>query len=98
MSPDGVDEIIDTKIVGKCNPEEVRSLAKTAHRCLHKTPRKRPTIGEVSQAIIKIKQRRLVKEDTMSFVREDLSRAVSRIECQQMELRRMASIDETQNQ
>ncbi|KAL8471846.1 hypothetical protein ACS0TY_028542 [Phlomoides rotata] len=98
MSSDGVDEIIDTKIVGKCNPEEVRSLAKIAHRCLHKTPRKRPTIGEVSQVIIKIKQRRLVKEDTMSFVREDLSRAVSRIECQQLELRRMASIDETQNE
>ncbi|KAL0377640.1 UNVERIFIED_CONTAM: Calcium/calmodulin-regulated receptor-like kinase [Sesamum radiatum] len=38
MSSDGVDEIIDTKIVGKCNLEEVRSLAKIAHRCLHKTP------------------------------------------------------------
>lgn len=98
MSPDGVDEIIDTKIVGKCNSEEVRSLAKIAHRCLHKTPRKRPTIGEVSQVIVKIKQRRLVKEDTMSFVREDLSRAVSRIESQQLELRRMASIDETHTQ
>ncbi|KAK4417554.1 Calcium/calmodulin-regulated receptor-like kinase [Sesamum alatum] len=98
MSSDGVDEIIDTKIVGKCNPEEARSLAKIAHRCLHKTPRRRPSIGEVSQAIIKIKQRRLVKEDTFSFVREDLSRAVSQIECQQLELRRMASIDERQNE
>ncbi|PIN17566.1 Serine/threonine protein kinase [Handroanthus impetiginosus] len=97
MSPDGVDEIIDTKIVGTCNTEEVRNLAKVAHRCLHKTPRKRPSIGEVSQAIIKTKQRRLVKDDTMSFVREDISRAVSRIECQQLELRRMASIDERQN-
>ncbi|KAK4393225.1 Calcium/calmodulin-regulated receptor-like kinase, partial [Sesamum angolense] len=95
---DGVDEIIDTKIVGKCNLEEVRSLAKIAHRCLHKTPRRRPSIGEVSQAIIKIKQRRLVKEDTFSFVREDLSRAVSQIECQQLELRRMVSIDERQNE
>ncbi|XP_020554920.1 calcium/calmodulin-regulated receptor-like kinase 2 isoform X2 [Sesamum indicum] len=98
MSSDGVDEIIDTKIVGKCNLEEVRSLAKIAHRCLHKTPRRRPSIGEVSQAIIKIKQRRLVKEDTFSFVREDLSRAVSQIECQQLELRRMVSIDERQNE
>ncbi|KAI3452172.1 hypothetical protein Pfo_008837 [Paulownia fortunei] len=98
MSPDGVDEIIDTKIVGTCNPEEVRNLAKIAHRCLHKRPRKRLSIGEVSQAIIKIKQRRLVKEDTMSFAREDFSRVVSRIECQQVELRTMASIDERQNE
>ncbi|KAG8384565.1 hypothetical protein BUALT_Bualt04G0131000 [Buddleja alternifolia] len=97
MSPDGVDEIIDTKIVGKCNLEEVRNLAKIAHKCLHKTPRKRPSIGEALQAISRIKQRRLVKEDTMSFVREDFSRAVSRIECQQIELRRMASIDERLN-
>ncbi|KAL0450418.1 UNVERIFIED_CONTAM: Calcium/calmodulin-regulated receptor-like kinase [Sesamum latifolium] len=98
MSSDGVDEIIDTKIVGKCNLEEVRSLAKIAHRCLHKTTRRRPSIGEVSQAIIKIKQRRLVKDDTFSFVREDLSRAVSHIESQQLELRRMVSIDERQNE
>ncbi|XP_057769806.1 calcium/calmodulin-regulated receptor-like kinase 2 isoform X1 [Salvia miltiorrhiza] len=96
MSPDGVDEIIDTKMAETCNVEEVRSLAKIAHRCLHKIPRKRPSMGEVSQAIVKIKQqrRRLVKEDTMSFAGEDLSRAVSRIECQQLELRRMASIEE----
>lgn len=100
MSPDGVDEIIDTKMAETCNTEEVRTLAKVAHRCLHKTPRKRPSIGEVSQAIVKIKQqrRRLVKEDTMSFAGEDLSRAVSRIECQQVELRRMGSIEERQNE
>ncbi|KAL1538834.1 Calcium/calmodulin-regulated receptor-like kinase 2 [Salvia divinorum] len=100
MSLDGVDDIIDSKMTETCNVEEVRSLAKIAHRCLHKTPRKRPSMGEVSQAIVKIKQqrRRLVKEDTMSFVGEDLSRTVSRIECQQLELRRMASIEERPNE
>ncbi|KAL3624095.1 Calcium/calmodulin-regulated receptor-like kinase 2 [Castilleja foliolosa] len=98
MSPDGVDEIIDTKIASTCNVEEARNLAKIAHRCLHLIPRKRPSIGEVSQAITKIKQRRLVKEDTMSFVGGDFSRAVSRIESQQVELGRMASIDERQNE
>ncbi|GFQ01087.1 probable leucine-rich repeat receptor-like serine/threonine-protein kinase at5g15730 [Phtheirospermum japonicum] len=98
MSPDGVDEIIDTKIVGTCNVEEARNLAKIAHRCLNQRPRKRPSIGEVSQAITKIKQRRLVKEDTMSLAGGDFSRAVSRIESQQVELGRMASIDERQNE
>ncbi|XP_059641036.1 calcium/calmodulin-regulated receptor-like kinase 2 [Cornus florida] len=93
MSPDGVDEILDKQLVGDCDLEEARSLASIAHKCLHKTPRKRPSIGEVSQAILKIKQRRLAKVDTMSFA-DDISRATSRIECQQLELRQMASINE----
>ncbi|EPS73192.1 hypothetical protein M569_01566, partial [Genlisea aurea] len=59
MSQDGVDEIIDSKMGGNCNMEQVRNLAKIAHKCLHKTPRKRPPIGEVSLVITKIKQQQL---------------------------------------
>ncbi|XP_028073950.1 calcium/calmodulin-regulated receptor-like kinase 2 [Camellia sinensis] len=92
MSPDGVDEILDERLVGEYNIVEVRGLASIAHKCLHKTPRRRPSIGEVSQAILKIKQRQLAKEDTMSFAGEDLSRMISRIELQQVELSKMASI------
>ncbi|KAL7221481.1 hypothetical protein ACSBR1_023438 [Camellia fascicularis] len=92
MSPDGVDEILDKRLVGEYNIVEVRGLASIAHKCLHKTPRRRPSIGEVSQAILKIKQRRLAKEDTMSFAGEDLSRMISRIELQQVELSKMTSI------
>ncbi|KAM1009873.1 hypothetical protein ACFX13_046127 [Malus domestica] len=94
MAPDGVDEILDKQLVGECNIEEVRMLAKVAHKCLHQLPRKRPSIAEVSQAILKIKQRRLAKEDTMSFAGEEFSRAVSRIEVQQVELSRIASVNE----
>ncbi|KAL9231267.1 hypothetical protein vseg_006514 [Gypsophila vaccaria] len=87
MDPDGgVDEIVDKRLSGKCNPEEVKSLAKIAFRCLHKTPRKRPASGEISQAIMKIKQKRLGKVGTMSFASDDLSRVMSRIETHQMEL------------
>lgn len=95
MSPDGVDEILDEKLAGECNIEEVRELAAIAHKCLHKSQRKRPSIGEVSQAILKIKQRRLVKEDTMSFASRDFSRAASRIEDQHVELTKMTSIKES---
>lgn len=94
MSHDGVDEILDEKLAGECNLEEVRRLASIAHKCLHKLPRKRPSIGEVSQAILKIKQRRLTKEDTMSSACGDYSRAVSRIADQQVELSLMTSIKE----
>ncbi|KAL6551633.1 hypothetical protein OROGR_007787 [Orobanche gracilis] len=97
MSPEGVDEI--SKIVGTCNVEEMRNVAEIAHRCLHQTPRKGPLMGEVSQSITKIKQRHLVKEDTMmSFAGEDYSRAVILIESQQLELGRMVSIDQRQSE
>ncbi|XP_043702090.1 calcium/calmodulin-regulated receptor-like kinase 2 [Telopea speciosissima] len=94
MSPDGVDEILDKKLVGKCNPEEVRLLASIGHRCLHKTPRRRPSIGDVSQAILKIKKRRLSKEDTMSFaLAADVTPVIKRIEHQQVELSKLTSMN-----
>lgn len=96
MSSDGVDDIIDTKIAGTFNLEDARSLAKVAHRCLHKLPKRRPSIGEVARAIIKIQHRRLVKENNLSFA-GDLSRAVSQIECQQVELQRLGGIKEEQH-
>lgn len=92
MAPDGVDEILDKQLVGECKLDEVRRLARIGHKCLEQLPRKRPSIGEVSQGILKIKQRRLAREDTMSFAGEEFSRAVSRIEIQQVELSRIASM------
>ncbi|BAT83196.1 hypothetical protein LR48_Vigan03g002900 [Vigna angularis] len=88
MDYDGVDGILDKQLVGKCSVEEVRQLAKIAHKCLHKSPRKRPSISEVSQAILGIRQRqrRLMKEDTMSFASTNFSRSMSQIDEQQVEL------------
>lgn len=91
MSPDGADEILDKQLVGECKLEEVRTLASIGHKCLHKTPRRRPSIGEVSLAIARIKQRRFAKEHTISLADSDLSRMVSRIENQQVELFEIAS-------
>ncbi|KAL8153246.1 hypothetical protein V2J09_011006 [Rumex salicifolius] len=88
MDLEGVDEILDKRLVGKCNIGEVRELAKVGYKCLHKNPRKRPSIGEVSQAILKIKQKKLAKEANTSFSGDDISRMVSRIESQQVELSR----------
>lgn len=90
MSSDGIDEILDKELAGDCDLEDVRMLARIAHRCLHKTPRKRPSMGEVSQAITKLKQKRLVREDsTMSSAGEELEVV------QENQLKRMTSIDES---
>ncbi|XP_039036939.1 calcium/calmodulin-regulated receptor-like kinase 2 [Hibiscus syriacus] len=94
MSPDGVDEILDKQLAGECNIGEMRQLAKIAHKCLHKSPRKQPSMGEVTQAILKIKQRRLGKEDTKSMAEMDFSRIMSRIQEQHIELTKLASLSE----
>ncbi|XP_044467244.1 calcium/calmodulin-regulated receptor-like kinase 2 [Mangifera indica] len=96
MSPNGVDEILDKQLVGACDIEEVRALARLALKCLHITPRKRPSIGEVTQAILKIKQRMLAKEDTISFVDRDSSspRVISCVEDKQIEMSKLAETKE----
>ncbi|CAJ2665874.1 unnamed protein product [Trifolium pratense] len=100
MEHDGIDEILDKQLVGKCNVVEVRQLAKIAHKCLHKSPKKRPTIGEVSQSISRIKQRRLrhVMEDNLSFANSNnFSRAASRLEDRQVELSRIVTMTIKEN-
>lgn len=94
MSPDGIDEILDQRLAGTCNPQEVRSLAAIANKCVRNIPKKRPSMLEVSQAISRLKQRRLAKADTMSFSQNDISKTISQIDLQQVELRNMASINE----
>lgn len=98
MDHDGVDEILDKQLVRKCNIEEVRQLAKIGHKCLHKSPRKRPSIGEVSQVISRIKQRlqRHLTEDNFSFASNNFSRAASRLEDRHVELSRMSTINLTE--
>lgn len=98
MSPDGADEILDKKLVGECDLEEVKSLARIAHRCLHKTPRKRPTIAEVSQAITKLKRKHLMRAESrsaISFGAEEFSGVMGCIEVLQNQLQRMTSLDES---
>ncbi|KAK7266632.1 hypothetical protein RIF29_19281 [Crotalaria pallida] len=99
MDHDGIDGILDKQLVENCNIEEVRQLAKIAHKCLHKSPRKRPSIGEVSQSISRIKQRRQrhMMEENMSFASNDFSRAMSRLEDRQVELSRITSMNLKQN-
>lgn len=98
MSSDGIDEIIDERIAEKCNPVEARSLARIAHKCLRKIPNKRPSISEVSQGILQIQRRRLIKEDSsISLVGDEFSKTVNRIESQQLELSKLTSIAEHTN-
>ncbi|CAL9162500.1 unnamed protein product [Musa hybrid cultivar] len=86
-------EIVDKKLVGRSNPEEVRLLADIAYKCLHKTPRKRPSIADLTLAISSIRQRRLINSDTLpSSGSDDASGIMRRIESQQVELSNVTSL------
>ncbi|CAD5171872.1 unnamed protein product [Musa acuminata subsp. malaccensis] len=87
------EEIVDKKLVGRSNPEEVRLLADIAYKCLHKTPRRRPSIADLTLAISSIRQRRLINSDTLpSSGSDDASRIMRRIESQQVELSNVTSL------
>ncbi|KAL4185673.1 hypothetical protein AMTRI_Chr10g231880 [Amborella trichopoda] len=88
----GWDEILDKELVGKCDPEEVGTMASIAYKCVQKSPRKRPNIAEVSQALSRIRQIRLRREGSPSFIGGEIIHVVKRIERQQIELSNMTSI------
>lgn len=85
------EEILDERLVGKCNLEEVKLLADVAYKCLHKVPKKRPSVSEVTQSISRIKQGHLTNENSMLSQAGDASGLVERIEVQQIVLSRIAS-------
>lgn len=85
------EEIIDKRLVGTSHPEEVKLLADIAYKCLHKTPRKRPSMADISRAIARIKQRRLIKNDELPTAGSDVAGVLRRIENQQVELSNMTS-------
>ena len=65
------DEILDKDLLVGSIPEEVRMLADVAYRCVNKSPRKRPWISEVTQAISRLRQRQLTKHDALTLPRSE---------------------------
>lgn len=88
------DEIVDKKLIGNSNTEEIRLLADIAHRCLHKNPNKRPAISDITQAISRIRQKHSTREHTLSISGSDPSGVFSRIAQQQIELSSLANLKE----
>ncbi|CAM0914169.1 unnamed protein product [Alopecurus aequalis] len=80
------DEILDKNLLGGSMPEEVRDLADVAYRCINRSPRKRPWISEVTQAISRLRQRQ------MTLARSETRTVLRRIEHQHVELSDLASM------
>ncbi|KAJ7539453.1 hypothetical protein O6H91_11G096400 [Diphasiastrum complanatum] len=55
---DGWDALLDPRLDGKCNQEELGAMASIANRCVRKIPAKRPRIRDVAQSLSRINRRR----------------------------------------
>uniref|UniRef100_A0ACD5VBW1 Uncharacterized protein n=1 Tax=Avena sativa TaxID=4498 RepID=A0ACD5VBW1_AVESA len=80
------DEILDKNLLGGSIPEEVKVLADVAYRCINRSPKKRPWISEVTQAISRLRQRQLTLQ------RSETRTVLRRIEYQHVELSDLASM------
>lgn len=93
----GWEEILDSRLNGKCNIEEVRTMAALAYKCVHKNPRKRPTMRDVSQALSRLQKPKNNIEhlsQALSFAGEGNSEVVEQIELQISKLNKLDSIAE----
>ncbi|KAG8076022.1 hypothetical protein GUJ93_ZPchr0006g42676 [Zizania palustris] len=88
------DEILDKNLIVGGIAEEIRILADIAYRCINKSPRKRPWISEVTQAISRIRQLQLMKHDTLNLPRSETRTVLRRIEYQHVELTDLTSMKE----
>lgn len=88
------DEILDKNLLVGNIPEEVRMLADVAYRCVNKSPKKRPWISEVTQAISRLRQRQLIKRDALTLPRSETRTVLRRIEYQHVELSDLTSMKE----
>ncbi|XP_047046146.1 calcium/calmodulin-regulated receptor-like kinase 2 [Lolium rigidum] len=80
------DEILDKNLLDGSIAEEVRVLADVAYRCINRSPKKRPWISEVSQAISRLRQRQ------MTLQRSETRTVLRRIEHQHVELSDLAGM------
>uniref|UniRef100_A0ACD6AJ39 Uncharacterized protein n=1 Tax=Avena sativa TaxID=4498 RepID=A0ACD6AJ39_AVESA len=80
------DEILDKNLLGGSIPEEVKVLADVAYRCINRSPKKRPWISEVTQAISRLRQRQLTLQ------RSETRTVLRRIEYQHVELSDLTSM------
>lgn len=88
------EEILDKNLLAGSVAEEARVLADVAYRCINKSPRKRPWISEVTQAISRLRQRQLMKHDTTALPRSETRTVLRRIEYQHVELSDLTGLKE----
>ncbi|KAH9331358.1 hypothetical protein KI387_003466, partial [Taxus chinensis] len=93
----GWDEILDSRLNGKCDFEEFHIIAALAYKCIQKNPRKRPAMRDVVQALSKLQKKKLIIDNisrASSLAGEGNSEVLERIELQIAQLNKLSNISE----
>lgn len=57
----GWEELIDPRLDGKLDNEELNEVAALAHKCVNRTPKKRPSMRDIVQELSKIQKSRHIR-------------------------------------
>lgn len=92
----GWDEILDSRLNGKCDFEEFRTMAALAYKCIQKNPRKRPAMRDMVQALSKFQKKKVIENlsRASSVVGDGNSEVLERIELQIAQLNKLSNISE----
>lgn len=50
----GWEEIVDSRLEGKCDFQELNEVAALAYKCINRAPRKRPSMRDIVQVLTRI--------------------------------------------
>ncbi|QCE09828.1 calcium/calmodulin-regulated receptor-like kinase 1 [Vigna unguiculata] len=80
----GWEEIVDSRLEGKCEFEEVNEVAALAYKCINRVPKKRPSMRDIVQVLTRIlksrHQRNHHHEKSLSATGDEVSIDVDQLE------------------
>lgn len=94
----GWEEIVDSKLEGKCDFQELNEVAALAYKCINHAPRKRPSMRDIVQVLTRILKSRHQKnhhKKSLSATTDEVAIDVDQLETKTSfsEHRREESID-----
>jgi len=80
----GWEEIVDSRLEGRCDFEEVNEVAALAYKCINRAPKKRPSMRDIVQVLTRIlksrHQRNHHHKKSLSATADEVSIDVDQLE------------------
>ncbi|XP_020964623.1 calcium/calmodulin-regulated receptor-like kinase 1 [Arachis ipaensis] len=76
MNTDGKvswEEIVDSRLEGKCDFQELNEVAALAYKCINHAPRKRPSMRDIMQVLMRIAKSRHHKKSLSAATADEVS-------------------------
>jgi len=97
----GWEEIVDSRLEGKCDFQELNQVAALAYKCINRAPKKRPSMRDIVQVFTRILKSRYQRnhhhKKSLSATVDEVSIDVDQLETKSSvtDHRREESIDST---